>query len=98
MIRWFWVFLLVIISFACIDSYLNLHYGLQYQNELNPLAKWVLFVSNNNLALLFSLKMFGTSLSVAFLVWLYFHNRNLAAKCSCVIAFILILLLGFMIY
>jgi hypothetical protein len=87
--------LLVIISAASVDTYLNIKYPIIAIEEENPLARWILFLSDNDIALLISLKFLGTTLAIIILFFIYLHSKFLAVMIASGTA---ITMLGLIIY
>lgn len=88
--------LIIIVLVAGVDTYLNLKYSVDSTQELNPIASYILRVSNEDLALLVSIKLVCTAIIAIFLQHYYNVNKNYAMlTCGCLAAvqvFVLIFL------
>jgi hypothetical protein len=93
----FIVSLLVIIGFAGIDTFLNIKYPVRAEVEENPIARWLLQVSHNDLGLLMAVKMAGTSLASCVLVVIYQRRRDMALAIAASVALCVTTMLGYMI-
>ncbi len=56
------VCVLIIVGISAIDAYLNVRFPVRDSNEENPIARWILTVSQNDVSLLISIKLLGTAL------------------------------------
>jgi hypothetical protein len=74
----FYALLLIIVTVSAYDTYLNIKYPITSNTELNPVAKGILQASNEDLALLIALKLFGTCVAVVVLKTYYLYNRKCA--------------------
>ncbi len=90
-------FLFVILGFAAVDTYLNIEYPVKDKVEENPVAKWVLQHSHNDLGLLIALKLIGTNLAIALLTLYYRHKKGMALVASGSVAFIVTIMLMYMV-
>jgi hypothetical protein len=93
----FVISLIAILGFAGMDTYLNLKYPVKVAVELNPMARWLLRVSDNDLALFMAVKWVGTCLALCVLVFLYRHRRDMALAASGTLAVCVTTMLIFMI-
>jgi hypothetical protein len=90
-------FLLVILGFAATDTYLNIKYPVKDKVEENPIAKWILQQSNNDLGLLIAIKLIGTNLAITLLTLYYRHNKGKALVASGSVAGCVIAMLVYMV-
>jgi hypothetical protein len=90
-------FLFVILGFAAVDTYLNIEYPVKAKVEENPVAKWVLQQSNNDLGLLIAVKLIGTNLAIALLTLYYRHSKGKALVVSGSVALIVTSMLAYMV-
>lgn len=90
--------LIIIVLVAGIDSYLNLRYPVHSSQELNPIASYILRASNEDLALLISIKLVTTAIIAIFLQHYYNVNKNYATlTCGC-LATVQIFVLAFLLW
>jgi hypothetical protein len=68
-----WLFVAFVSAY---DTYLNIRYPVTAKAELNPLAKFVLEASADDLALLIALKLFGTVIVLSILQLAYAYKRG----------------------
>ncbi len=85
---YFTFLLLIIATVSAVDAYLNQIYPIHYQHEENPMARLVLELSHNDIPLLISLKLLGTSIAIGFLSFLYFHKQQIACTATAALAII----------
>ena len=93
----FLISLFTIIGFAGVDTYLNIKYPVTADVEENPIARWLLLASHNNLGLLMAVKMMGTSLASCVLVAIYQRRKDLAVAIAGSVALCVSIMLGYMI-
>lgn len=86
-------FLAVAAGVSAADAYLNLKYPVTAAVEENPMARWILLRSHNDVALLISLKLFGTSLAIGLLCLGYWVHRRGALMIAGVIALVQVVIL-----
>ncbi len=89
---------MMIIVASSVDTYINIKYPITSTFEENPIARWVLLESDNDLALLISLKFFGLSLAIVFLMLLYLYNDMIAVLSSAGLAAIFGILIMYMVF
>ncbi len=89
----FIIFLTVAAGISSADAYLNLRYPVTAAVEENPLARWILLRSHNDVALLISLKLFGTSLVIGLLCLGYWVHRRGALIVAGAIALVQVVIL-----
>jgi hypothetical protein len=89
----FILFLAVTAGISSADAYLNLKYPVTSAVEENPIARWILLRSHNDVALLISLKLFGTSLVIGLLCLGYWLNKRAALIIAGAIATVQVVIL-----
>jgi hypothetical protein len=68
-----WLFVAFVSAY---DTYLNVRHPVTAATELNPMARFLLQASDNDLALLIATKLFGTTIVLSFLLLALFYKRN----------------------
>ncbi len=68
------------------DAYLNLRYPVTAQVEENPIAKWILQASGDDVPLLIGLKFAGTLACLGVLVLVYLHKKASAMLIASTVA------------
>jgi hypothetical protein len=89
--------LLIIVSVSAVDAYLNMKYPVCVATEENPVARYILHLSSNDIALLISLKLFGTVTAVALLMAYYSIRKMAATVVAVVLAITQLLLMAYMV-
>ena len=86
-------FVLVIFATSIVDAWFSIKYPVTIFTEENPIAWYILLVSDNDMPLLMLIKAIGTGLVVAFLSIYYYYDRSKALTVAfCLVIFQLWLL------
>lgn len=86
---------LIIGIISAIDCYwsIRLQESL-YENEQNPLGRWLIELGGGDIALFMMCKIIGTTIALGILILLFMHKRTWAhISCFCVCIFQIILLI-----
>lgn len=59
-----------------------------YENEENPIARFILYTDNWQVARFVGLKMYCTIIVLGFLVWIYHNNLKIALTIISIISFL----------
>ena len=91
----FWLFILLVSGY---DTYLSIKYSSQlYQHELNPVGIVLMDLDDGDVALFMAAKTVGTSLALAFLLLYNQKHPNKGTVVAGVVAFLQLVLFGFLI-
>ena len=81
---------------SCFDAGCNLFYPVNSLVEENPLAKYLLIISEQNVALLISMKATGTILALSFLKVYYYYFREQALIIASTLAIVQFFIIVYM--